>query len=236
MVEQLSETYEIDKDTVVSIVELVIRESIFSYFGKDSQVYYDNGEIKIYVYDGNNQSQPFDLNSANEEFITYLRKQLTERFLFKKTSRNYNAIKHLRHTLVGGYPVEKMNGHYLVKLNDMLFDTKNILPYRYTISKEQLKLAEYYFFIVLRVQFAKIGLKFDLTVYLSRTSSKLPELLLQKAVEEDTGVNIDCKCVERVPGKYSILETKVKIPKKIVSYVQENLNNEKVIIKVAKRR
>jgi len=236
---QLSEAYGIDKDAVVSIVELIIRESIFAYFGKDSQVCCDDGEIKIYVYDGDGRFQPFDLNKASKDFIVYLKKRLVERFSFEKASRKYHAVKRLRRALVGGYPVGKANGYYLVKLTDMPFDVKGVMLDIHAIPGERLKLFEYYFFTFLKAKSVQIGLKYDLAVYLSRTSIRLPELLLQKAVEENAGVNIDCRCVKRVAGRYSIiqlLETRVKIPKKVISYVQENLNNEKVIIKVVKRR
>ena len=116
-------------------------------------------------------------------------------------------------------------------LNDIPLETKNVLTYMYKIPRELLKFNEHYFFIISKIKVVKIAYKFNLVIYLSRISKKLPELLMQKAVEEKTGVNIDCKCIERVAGKHSVIKTKIKIPREIILYVQENLNNEKIIMK-----
>lgn len=231
VVKQLSETYEIDKREVIPIVESTIRKSLILYFGLDADVHYNSSGFDIYAYNGDAEPVKLDLNRASRKFIAFLKKQLTERFLIEKALSDYNAIRHLQGNLAGGYLLERLNNYYLIKLNDMPFETKNVLPYRYKIPKESLKFNEHYFFVASRIRVEKIDGKFELVVYLSRTSKKLPELLFQKAVEEKTGVNIDCRCTERVSGVYSIVKTKVRIPKEIVSFVRENLNGERIILK-----
>ncbi len=72
-------------------------------------------------------------------------RQLSDRLLIEKALMNYNGIRHLQGNLTSGYILERMNGHFLIKLNDMPFKTKNILPYRHRIPKESLKFNEHYF-------------------------------------------------------------------------------------------
>lgn len=231
IVRQLSDMYEINESDVIPIVETTIRKSIILYFGRDTDVHYDGSEFEIYTYNGEAKPTQLNLNDASKKFISFLKRQLIDRFLIEKALTEYNAIKHIQGTLVDGYLLERMKGYCLIKLNDMPFKTKNILSYRYKIPRESLKFNEHYFFIVSKIKVVRISYKFELVVFLSRTSKKLPNLLLQKVIEEKTGVNIDCKCTERVAGKHSVIKTKTKIPREIILFVQENLNNEKIIIK-----
>ena len=231
IVRQLSDMYEINEADVIPIVETTIRKSIILYFGRDTDVHYDGGGFEIYTYNGEAKPVQLNLNDASKKFIAFLKKQLINRFLIEKALIKYNAIKHMQGTLADGYLLERMKGYFLIKLNDMPFETKNILSCMYKIPHELLKFNEHYFFIVSKIKVVKVSYKFDLVVYLSRISKKLPKLLLQKAIEEKTGVNIDCKCIERVAGKHSVIKTKTKIPREIILFVQENLNNEKIIIK-----
>ena len=230
-VKQLSEAYEINERDITPIIESVIKRSIASYYGKDADVYFNGEGYEIYVYSNGDTPIKLDLNKTSEKFIAFLKKQLTNRFLIEKTLSGYNAVKHLQGSLIGGYILEKVNGYYLVKLNGMPFETKNILPLRYKILNEQLRFNEFYFFLVSKIEIVKTNYSLDLVTYLSRTSKKFPALLLQKAIEEKTGVNIDCECVKRVVGKFSVLKTNIRVPKEIVLFVQENLNNEKIIVK-----
>lgn len=231
VVRQLGETYGIDEKDVIPIVESTIRESIISYYGLDADVHCEDGGFKIYAYNSEAEPVKLDLNRAGKKFVAFLKRRLTERFQIEKALSDYNAVRHLQGNLVGGYLLEKHHNYCLIKLNDTPFETKNVLPLRYKIPREALKFNEHCFFIVSKIRIERNSGKFELVVYLSRTSKKLPELLLQKAVEEKTGVNIDCRCTKRVSGVYSILETKVRVPGEIVSFVRENLNGERIILK-----
>ena len=231
VIEQLIETYRISKEDIIPIIESVIKHSITSYYGKDADVYYNGEEYEITIYNGEAMPTKLNLNKTSKNFIAFLRKQLTDRLLIEKTLSNYRAIRHLQGSLVGGYMLEKVKGYYLIKLNDIPFETKNILPLTHIIPNEQLKFNEFCFFLVSKIDVVKNNHALDLLVYLSRISKNLPVLLLQKAVEERTGVNIDCKCVKRVVGKFSILKTKIRLPNGIINFVQENLNGEKVIVR-----
>ena len=230
-VKQLSEAYGINERDITPIIESVTKRSIASYYGKDADVYCNGEEYEVIIYNNEVMPTKLNLNKTGKKFIAFLKKQLTNRLLIEKTLSNYNTVKHLQGSLIGGYMLEKVQGHYIVKLHDIPVEVRGILPLRRKIPNEQLKLNEFYFFLITKIDFIKNGQSVGLVAYLSRTSKKLPVLLLQKAVEEKTGVNIDCECVKRVVGKFSILKTKVRIPKEIVLFVQENLNNEKIVIK-----
>lgn len=231
IMKQLSEAYKISEKDVIPIVESAIKHSIFSYYGKDADVYYNGDEYEIITY--NNESMPIklDLNKTSKKFIAFLKKHLTNRLLIEKVLSDYKSIRHLQGDLVDGYVLENVNDYYSIKLNNMPSDVKGILLLRHRIPNEQLRFNEFYFFLASKIGIVKSSYGLDLVVYLSRISKRLPALLLQKAVAEKTGVNIDCECIKRVVGKFSVLKTKIDIPKDFVLFVQENLNGERIIIR-----
>ncbi len=231
-IRQIGDLYNIENNELKDIVEISFRESILSFYGCDSDVYYDNNNLEVFIYkEPNNAPIKLNLENIPQNFIWVFKKRLLNRLALIKESSLYNAIKHIRGNIIDGYLSEKKDTYYIVTMPNIPQEIVGILRYSDRISNEYPQFNKHYFFSVLKVEIIYFAGKPKLSVFLSRKNKRLVEKLTEKTFYEEEGISLNCKCIRRMPGKYALIKTNMRIPNKVVEYVSQNLNNEKIAIR-----
>lgn len=222
-----------EKEDINPLLESILRYTMMEYLGKDVDVFINGNGIDAYLYrDGLSGTYPerVDFSRLGEGFYRRLYKNLKYYFELKKKTLQFEIVRGLQGKLVGGYIIEKLDDRYRVRLTEQPFeDLEVVLERDYWIPKEVLLVGEHYFFLCKNIRVVADLLP-RLVMYLSRTSIRLPALLLEKAFYEDVGAKTKCVCLKRVVGKFSFVKCKTKMAGKHIKWVSRNLNNEKIIV------
>lgn len=233
-IKEITDAYSFPKEDISGLLESVLKYSLMTYLNKDADVFVDdNGSnIDAYLYMDNlagTYAEKVDWSRLSKEFYRQLYYNLRYSLELKKKNLELEQISNLAGGVVEGYIQEKSKDMCTVGLLDDTIpdDAEVIIEKRYWIPKESLKVGEHYFFLCRKVRVVQ-GVMPRLTVFLSRTSIRLPALLIEKAFQED-GLKARCVCVKRVAGRFSVVKCKTKVPENIKKWVSMSLNNEKII-------
>lgn len=175
-------------------------------------------------------AEKVDFDRLGKGFYQALQYNLKYYFELKKKSLQFEVIRPLQGQMVGGYVLEKLKDRYRIKLVEHPFeDLDVILERRYWIPRERLLIGEHYFFVCRKIRIVA-GVLPRLLMCLSRTSIKLPALMIERAFKEKFEITTKCECLKRVVGKFSFIRCKTSIPEEIIKWTSRNLNNEKIIV------
>ena len=231
-IKEITNAYNFTQEDMSMLVENTLRYSLMSYLHKDADVYIDNNTIDAYIYNDNpsgTYAVKVDWAKLSKRFYRTLYHNLRYFLELKKRNLELEQVSGLAGSVVEGYIQEKFKDRCTVRLiNDTIpDDAEVIIEKRYWIPKETLIAGEHYFFLCRKVRVVE-GITPRLVVFLSRTSIRLPALLIEKAFLED-GLRTRCVCVKRVIGRFSVVKCKTKVPESIENWVSIALNNEKII-------
>ena len=232
-IKEIINAYNFSEEEVIPIIESILRYTLMEYLKKDVDVFFKRNGVEAYLYrDGLSGTYPekVDFSRFSSRFYRSLYNNLRYYLELKKKAAEFEIVRVLQGKLVGGYVLEKFSDKYTIKLVEHPFeDLEAVFERLYWMPKETLLMGEHYFFVCKNVRIVADTMP-RLIMYLSRTSIKLPSLMIEKAFYDKERLKTRCDCIKRVVGKFSIVRCKTKIPRDIVSWVSLNLNNEKVIV------
>ncbi|MHB1681066.1 MAG: hypothetical protein ACYCTB_11270 [bacterium] len=217
-VEDLCFEYNIDLNTAM----LCLNTAIQDYFKNKTVIV--NNDVSVDIYDFI-RFQNIDIRDADKEKIKKISRKFNYYLNIVKYKSLYEKFKYKTGSLVFGNIIsETINGYDVEIDRDYLFDipesSKAIYPIRYQPVSERDKYTagEYLAFIINRIKKIEKG---NILFILSRTAVILPA----KIIESELKIN-DIKTLLRIPGKYTKLETDLKIPKEVIKKTRDLLKGE----------
>ncbi len=234
LVHDLSDKYNLQDETVKDCLKRAI-ERVLGNARRTVEVFLeDEDEISIYVY-GRNITDPvrkmnFDRLSAKT--IRAIKRKLTNELVMQKIVSEYQNIKHIIGNLTGGYIYDVKTNPISVMI-DGIPDKLGLYPLMYQPKHERgrYRRGDYYYFHISSVKTVMVNKNIPkISIILSRTSKKLPELIIQKLMAEEGIDMFRVTCVKRHAGLYSIIKTSSRIPEKVLKYTSEKIGGERIYV------
>jgi len=194
-------------------------------------------KISIYIYKHGmitDFKEKIDFNKLSVKTIRAIKRKLINELVIQKTANEYQNIKHT-HTigsLTGGY-IDNIKTNPISVAIDGIPGRLGLYPLIYQPKHERGKYrrGDYYYFYVSLVKTVMTNKNIPgISIILSRTSIKLPALIIQKQITNE-GINmLKITCVKRHAGLYSIIKTSSRIPEKVLKYTSKELGGEKIYV------
>jgi len=224
-IEDLCEKYNIDMQTAIDCINNAI------------QSYVKNTALIISKNNGNIDMSAFrlsdfkkvDLTAFDKDKIHKISKLLRYYLNIAKYQSLYNNYKYVMGKLVFGNIISETDAGYIIDLDrNYLFNipagTKSLYPLQFqpVSEKKTYKGGDY---LVFTINSIKRTLNGNMEFILSRTSVKLPALIIANELKID-----NIKTILRIPGVITKLKTEFSIPQKTIDYAKELLRGENIYV------
>lgn len=240
VIKDLSLKYQLTDDDMKEIIEKtlidVLRRTSKSYSDFDVHLEPKEGRLKIWAYkDMRHDLYVRAIDATNSLSVNTLR--LLKSRLVKETHKflakiRYTEARQKVGTVINGCVRKQQEGKLIVVevgTGDVGECSIRHQPVR---ERGQYQIGEIYQFYVLKAEAYEISGIYSIVLGLSRTTWKLPVVLLRKAVEE-TGLDVTIKPLKRIPGRYTKCLADQKVPREAILSVSKELN-ERIIIEFPK--
>ncbi len=231
----IAEKFRLPAEENRKLLESALSKALTEAFGKKVIVYLSGDSLSIYRSTGRNGTVVLKRLPAG-----LLRKDLVRRCRYcverelerRKTVIEFGFLKSLRGTVVKGVvdKVRKDGSLSVLFYLDDLFDCREIAgtcPASQQPPEERGLYApgDYHYFFVSKVLLIGQEKALKIDVRLSRTSMRLPELLLKMK----SGVG-EIRCVKRISGCISVVTTPQKLPREAILAVSAELGERVRVI------
>ncbi len=233
----------LSKEAIEQALIDAFNTSLPAILGSDYQSFYAfwdiNSELKIRVtrltaITDDSRYYFFDLNGLSEHNIRLILKEFQSYLDYIENETQYKKIKSLKNGLVYGTVVRYTNNTATV---EFYTDDGEIMygfcDKRYLIESDRdmqtLREKDSMLFYVRNIRLYNNS---RLHIQLSNRSIRIPELLLQKTLQEN-GYDLKdypMKCIYRIPGQFSKIVVLNRIDKDIISLVKDKLYDETIRI------
>lgn len=210
------------------ILEETLSDALTEAFGRRVMVFLSGENMVIYRETGENGREGLERLSPRQirkEVVRLCRYRIETELNRRKAIREYDFLKTLQGSVVRGVINRVMDDDSLSVLFPVeeLFNCREITgtcPEAQQPPRERgtYRLGEARFFFVSSVRLVDWGKVLLLEIRLSRTSRRLPELLLKM----ETGMT-GIRCIRRISGKTSLVESPERIPREAILAVASEL-------------
>ena len=230
------ELYDLPEETVEEEILTSLSRSLTNIFGFEVEALLnDSGVLELYGYPnlhGDLQVRKLPLARISKPAIRQIRKCLTESLVMKRILLEYDLLRYLTGSILEGLVLKSVNpGPLFVILYQEDLCTGNkiltgICPFRSQTPRERdvYHPGDIYSFHVLKIMpIFEDGVP-RINIFLSRNSKGLVEGLLLKQIRQDPSAkNVKVRCLKRIAGAYSVIESSVSLPLQAVKNVSDEL-------------
>lgn len=234
LIHDIGDKYDLRDEVIEDCMKKAIN-CVFADTQTTVELFLENkSEISIYMYRPRTGFETkMSINKMSVRTVNAIKRKFEKELMIQKTIKEYQGIKHIMGTLLGGY-IYDVKDDFISVMIDGIPDTLAFYPLRYQPKHERSRYrrGDYYFFYILSVYTVMTDKKTPkVNIILSRASIKLPALIIQKQLN-DEGLNMfkKIKCVKRQAGLYSVIKTNNRIPKQLLEYTSQELGGEKIYV------
>ncbi len=235
-ISDIVELYGLPEETVEEILLAAFSHSLTNSFGYEVEALMnDAGALALYGYPsrhGELQVRNIPLERIGRPAIRQIRRTLTEDLVRRRILQEYDLLRQLTGRVLEGMVTKTLEkGPIFVKLyHDDLCLGKNTVtgtcPFRSQTPRERqtYRPGDVLAFHVLKIfPVSEDGMP-RIDIVLSRNSKGLVEGLLMKQIRQDPAMgSTKVRCVKRIAGAYSVIESPVPLPLKAVKNVSDEL-------------
>lgn len=225
---EVAEHYRLRPEEARKLLERTLSESLTEALGKRVIVYFSGGSLSIYREtggEGEKGLEAFSPHLLRKELVRRCRYLVEAELQKRKAIFEHGYLKALRGSVVRGV-IDRIrdDGAFSVLFYvDELFNCREVaaicpLSQQPPGERELYAVGAPLFFFVSDVRLIGREMHFKVDVRLSRTSMRLPELLLKM----QSGIG-EIRCVRRVAGRISVVVARERLPREAITAVAAEL-------------
>lgn len=142
----------------------------------------------------------------------------------------YEGLRYCTGTVVRGYVSHIFKDRIIVDIPNSEFTGFCHISHQPPSERGRYLTGDYISFYVLKAVPVLRDTVPDVEIHLSRTSIKLPELLLKDELHALNREDIKVKCIKRISGAYSLIRASARCPVEAIRSVSEELR-ERVVVR-----
>lgn len=235
-IRDLVELYGLPEEMVEESLLAALSHSLTDIFGYEVEAFLnDAGALELYGYPsrhGELQIQKIPLEKIGRPAIRQIRRTLTANLVRRRILEEYDLLRQLTGRVLDGMVIKAVEGGPIfAKLyHEGLCVGMNTLagtcPYRSQTPRERqtYRPGEVLAFHVLKVLPASVDGMPRVDIILSRNSRVLVDGLLMREICQDPAMrDMKVKCVKRIAGAYSVIESPFPLPLQAIKKVSAEL-------------
>jgi hypothetical protein len=231
-VKELAEKYDLPEWSVQEGIERAISDILTKRFGYEVEAMFEDQSLRIYGYPGD-RVKTISPESIKGRIKREIKHEIARNLLKRETLKIYSQAKtHLRTVLSGEivriYDSGVLNIEMNIEGGNSLIATCDITN-QTPKERGKYKEGEIMPFYILRVEAINHNGVPRIDIRVSRTSKGLPEGLLRSKVYRNN-IDADIKCVRRIAGHLSVIESNRKLPVECIREVSDELK-ERIIVR-----
>lgn len=225
---EVAENYRLRPEEARKLLERILSESLTEVLGKHVIVYFSGGSLSIYREtggDGAKGLEPFSPRLLRKDVVRRCRYLVEAELQKRRAIFEHGYLLALRGSVVRGVIDRVRDDGALSVLFyvDELFNCREItatcpLSQQPPEERGAYTVGDPLFFFVSKVRLIGREMHFKVDVQLSRTSMRLPELLLKMKSEIK-----EIRCVRRVAGSMSVVVAGERLPREAITAVAAEL-------------
>lgn len=231
-IDEISDKYGVPEWAVKEEIEKAFSHVLSNRLGQEIEVQTDNSNVRIWKFAKNGDFAILGTGEIKKNIIREIKWNLVKYLLKRSVLESYEMHKNKVRTVVYGTIMKQMHGILHVEIHPQNINDDIAMavcePASQTPKERgRYKAGEVLPFYVLSVRPVLEKEIPRLEVKLSRNSKGLAEKLIKEQIKEKS-IDIRIKCIKRVAGAYSLIESSKKIPGDCIKRVANELK-ERII-------